>query len=101
MAALLKIRRDFGWLPTAVVLCVVLIAGSRLVYLSVQHHAIAARGAANTILAGYVGKIEPELQKLGNLAARQAAVGGAAVADTNTFTSLDSVPLASGTFWMT
>ena len=52
-------------------------------------------------LAGYVAKIEPELQKLGNLAARQAALAGKALADTNTFTSLDSVPLASGTFWMT
>ena len=101
MAALLKIRRDFGWLPTAVVLAVVLIAGSRLMYLSVQHHATATRTAASTILAGYVGKIEPELQKLGNLAARQAVVAGTAVADTNTFTSLDSVPLASSTFWMT
>jgi diguanylate cyclase (GGDEF)-like protein len=101
VAALLKRRRDFGWLPTVVVLAVVLIAGSRLMYLSVQHHATAARAAASTNLAGYVAKIEPELQRLGNLAARQSAVAGKALADTNTFTSLDSVPLASGTFWMT
>jgi hypothetical protein len=64
VAALLIRRRDFGWLPTVVVLAVVLIAGSRLMYLSVQHHATAARAAASTVLAGYVAKIEPELQKL-------------------------------------
>jgi hypothetical protein len=94
-------RRDFGWLPTVVVLAVVLIAGSRLMYLSVQHHATAARAAATIVLAGYAAKIEPELQRLGNQAARRAALAGKALADTNTFTSLDSVPVASGTFWMT
>ena len=47
MAALLKRKRDFGWLPTAIVLAVVLIAGSRLMYLSVQHHATAARAAVD------------------------------------------------------
>jgi diguanylate cyclase (GGDEF)-like protein len=101
VAALLKRRRDFGWLPTVVVLAVVLIAGSRLMYLSVQHHATAARATAGTVLSGYVAKIEPELQKLGGLAARQAALAGRALGNTNTFTSLDSVPLAGGTFWMT
>jgi diguanylate cyclase (GGDEF)-like protein len=101
VAALLKRRREFGWLPTVVVLAVVLIAGSRLMYLSVQHHATAARAAASTVLAAYVAKIEPELQKLGTLAARQSALAGKALADTNTFTSLDPVPLASSTFWMT
>ena len=101
MAALLKRRRDFGWIPTVVVLAVVLIAGSRLMYLSVQHHAAAARAAATSILAGYAGKIDPELQKLGVLAARQAAAAGKALANTNTFTSLDSMPLVSNTFWMT
>jgi len=101
VAALLKRRRDFGWIPTVVVLAVVLIAGSRLMYLSVQHHAAAARAAATSILAGYAGKIDPELQKLGVLAARQAAAAGKALANTNTFTSLDSMPLVSNTFWMT
>ena len=98
MAALVKIKRDLGWLPTAVVLAVVLIAGSRLMYLSVQHHAATARATATGIVGAYVGKIEPELQKLGNLASRQAAVAALALADTN---SLDSVPLAPNTLWMT
>lgn len=101
MAALLKRRRELGWLPTVVVLAVVLIAGSRLMYLSVQHHATAARAEANSILAGYVNKIDPQLQKLGVLASKQAALASKAVADTNTFTSLDSVPLVANTFWMT
>jgi diguanylate cyclase (GGDEF)-like protein len=101
VAALIKKKRDLGWLPTVVVLAVVLIAGSRLMYLSVQHHATAARATATTIVAGYVGKIEPDFQKLGSLAARQAAVAGKALSGTRTFTSLGSVPLANNTFWMT
>jgi diguanylate cyclase (GGDEF)-like protein len=100
VAALIK-KRDLGWLPTVVVLAVVLIAGSRLMYLSVQHHATAARAKAGTVVAGYVGKMEPEFQRLANLASRQAAAAGKALADTNTFTSLESVPLAGNTFWMT
>jgi len=84
-----------------VVLAVVLIAGSRLMYLSVQHHAAAARTEATSLLAGYAGKIDPELQKLGVLAAKQAAAAGKALANTNRFTSLDSVPLVPNTFWMT
>ncbi|HEV7447425.1 MAG TPA: bifunctional diguanylate cyclase/phosphodiesterase, partial [Steroidobacteraceae bacterium] len=100
MAALIK-KRDLGWVPTVVVLAVVLIAGSRLMYLSVQHHAAAARAAASTVAAGYVSKIEPDFQKLGNFASRQAAAAAKALADTSTFTSLESVPLARNTFWMT
>jgi diguanylate cyclase (GGDEF)-like protein len=94
-------KRDLGWLPTVVVLAVVLIAGSRLIYLSVQHHAAAAKVTASTIAGAYVRKIEPELQKLGNLASHQAALGSKALASTEGFTSLDSVRLVSNTFWMT
>jgi len=101
VAALLKRRRELGWIPTVVVLAVVLIAGSRLMYLSVQHHATAARAEANSILTGYVNRIDPQLQKLGVLATKQAALASKAVADTNTFTSLDSVPLVANTFWVT
>jgi len=101
VAALLKRRRELGWIPTLVVLAVVLIAGSRLMYLSVQHHATAARAEASKVLNGYVNKIDPALQRLGTLASKQAAAASKAVADTNTFTSLDSVPLVANTFWMT
>ena len=54
-----------------------------------------------TVLTGYVNKIDPALQRLGTLASKQAAAASKAVADTNTFTSLDSVPLVANTFWMT
>jgi diguanylate cyclase (GGDEF)-like protein len=94
-------KRDLGWLPTVVVLAVVLVAGSRLIYLSVQHHAAAAKVTASAIAAAYVRKIEPELQKLGNLASHQGALGSKALASTDGFTSLDSVRLVSNTFWMT
>jgi len=82
VAALIKKKRDLGWLPTVVVLAVVLIAGSRLMYLSVQHHATSARATATTIVAGYVSRIEPDFQKLGSLAGRQAAAAALAVHDT-------------------
>ena len=48
-----------------------------------------------------MNKIDPALQRLGTLASKQAAAASKAVADTNTFTSLDSVPLVANTFWMT
>lgn len=100
MAVSIK-KRDLGWVPTVVVLAVVLIAGSRLMYLSVQHHAAIARETASKVAAGYVAKIEPELQKLGSLAVKQAASGGKVLAQTNTLATLESVPLANNTFWMT
>jgi diguanylate cyclase (GGDEF)-like protein len=80
------------WLPTVLLLAVVLIGGSRLIYLSVQHHAAAARVTASTVADTYVKKIEPELQKLVNRARGQA---GSAAAR-----SLDSIPPVSDTFWM-
>ncbi len=97
MAAVLKRRRELGWLPTAVVLAVVLIAGSRLIYLSVQHHAAQARQAAAAIVAGYVGRIDPEIQKLGNLVTRQAFAASRRLLGDET---LESIPLAENTFWM-
>ena len=85
-------KGDFGWLPTVVVLTVVVLAGSRLIYLSVQHHAAVARQTAATVAASFAAKIEPQLQRLAELAARQA---GSAKTPPNT-----EEPLAQ-TFWMT
>jgi len=112
-------RRNLDWLPTVVVLAVVLIAGSRLMYLSVQHHAAAARDTATTVATSYARKIEPELQKLATLAGRQAAeaskalsgagtgAGAGAAAGTGAGTgtgagadTVESMPLAANTFWM-
>jgi len=94
-------KRELGWLPTVLVLAVVLVAGSRLMYLSVQHHAALARATAADISAGYVGKIEPELQKLGALAVRQAAIANKALMSSSTLAPLESVELPRNTFWMT
>ena len=66
-------RRDFGWLPTVMVLVIVLSAGSRLIYLSAQHRSAEARTAAAAIGARMVAKVEPKLREL---AARATAAGG-------------------------
>src|SRR5258708_32240891 len=82
---------NFAWLPTVVVLAAVLIAGSRLIDLSVRPHTAVARETAATVVNTSVRKIEPLLQKLADLAERQAA--GAA--------RVEWVPTAAKTFWMT
>jgi diguanylate cyclase (GGDEF)-like protein len=82
---------NFAWLPMVVVLAVVLIAGSRLIDLSVRHHAAVARETAATVANASARKIEPLLQKLADLAERRAASAAQA----------ESVPPAANTFWMT
>jgi diguanylate cyclase (GGDEF)-like protein len=91
--------RSFGFLPPAVVFVVVLAAGSRLIYLSVQHHAAAARVTAATVAAAYVKKIEPALQNLAALAAEQADLAAKAVQSTKD-SATGSEPPAANTFWM-
>src|ERR1700676_3239600 len=93
-------KRDFGWVPTVVVLGVVLIAGSRLIFLSVQHHAAIARETAATVAATFVRKIEPPLQRLADLAGRQAASAAQLLSSAGATGSLESVPPAANTFWM-
>jgi diguanylate cyclase (GGDEF)-like protein len=92
-------KRELGWLPTVVVLAVVLIAGSRLMYLSVQHHSELAKAKAADVAAGYVHKIEPELQRLANLAVAQAHSATQAMA-ADQGAALSRVPLKNNTFWM-
>ncbi len=94
-------QRSFGSLPTIVVFVVVLMSGSRLIYLSVQHHAAIARDKAATVAAAFVSKIEPPLQRLANLAGRQAATATEALSSTHPFSALGPVPPAKNTFWMT
>ncbi len=93
--------RSFGSLPTIVVFIVVLISGSRLIYLSVQHHVALARDKAATVAAGFVGKLEPPLQRLANLAGRQAATATEALSSIHPFSALGPVAPAKNTFWMT
>src|SRR5581483_9746262 len=80
-------------------LLVVLLAGSRLIYLSVQHHAAAARQSAAAIAANFVKRIEPRLSNLAYHAAHQAALANKVLSGPNA--SLQSTPLAPHTFWMT
>ncbi|MDP9007333.1 MAG: bifunctional diguanylate cyclase/phosphodiesterase [Pseudomonadota bacterium] len=84
-----------------VVLATVLIGGSRLIYLSVQHHAAVARESAAALAATFVSKIQPPLQKLADLAARQAASAAQSPSNASGSSSIESVPPASNTFWMT
>jgi diguanylate cyclase (GGDEF)-like protein len=91
-------------LPTAVVLVVVSLAGSRLIYLSVQHHAAAARATAATVAESFARKIEPRLQSLADLAVREAASGAPispSAPNKEASGALESPPPGAGTFWMT
>jgi len=88
------------WLPTVGLLIVVLIGGSRLIYLSVQHHAAAARVTASALADTYANKIGPEFQKLADLAASRAASAAASLENSDLSSSLDAIPSADNTFWM-
>ncbi len=66
-------RREMAWLPTIVVLAIVLVAGSRLIYLSAQHRAQVAREAATAVGAALAAKIEPRLRQLADRASASAA----------------------------
>ncbi len=93
--------RIIGALPTIVVLAVVLIAGSRLIYLSVYHHAALARERAATVSTDFVRKIEPPLQRLSDMAARQAASATRFLSSRDSLTSLETLTPAANIFWMT
>jgi diguanylate cyclase (GGDEF)-like protein len=86
-----------GALPTAVVLIVVVATGSRMIYLSVQHHAAVARVSAAGVAAGYTKKIEPALQRLAALA-RDEADGAATLAAERG--RLGTLEPPAGVFWM-
>jgi len=88
-------------MPTVVVLAVVLIAGSRMIALSVRHDAAVARGTAVTVADTSVRKIEPLLQKLTDLAERRAALAALVPSHRDTVASLESLPPAAKAFWMT
>ena len=74
-------QRSLGWLPTVTVLIVVVLAGSRLIYLSVQHHGAVARQTAAGLAASFAAKIEPQLQNLAAACGRQAAAAAQALAE--------------------
>jgi diguanylate cyclase (GGDEF)-like protein len=94
-------QRNFLWVPTVVVLAVVLIAGSRMIALSVRHDAAVARDKAVTVANTSVRKIEPLLQKLADLAERRATLAAQVPSRRDTLASLESLPPAAKTLWMT
>jgi diguanylate cyclase (GGDEF)-like protein len=94
-------RRSFLWVPTVVVLAVVLIAGSRMIALSVRHDGAVAREAAATLVSTTVTRMEPLLQKLADIAERRAALAAQVPSNRDTPAALESLPPAARTFWMT
>jgi diguanylate cyclase (GGDEF)-like protein len=56
--------RRADWIPAAIVLVVMLTAGSRLIVISVQQHAVEARASAETVVGRYGRAIESRLQDL-------------------------------------
>ncbi len=92
--------REVEWLPAVVVLVLVVIAGSRLIFLNVQRHAEAARVAAHALAGSYAAKIVPEFQRLVDVATALAAAAMRPGAGAPTVAALQSMPLAANTFWM-
>ena len=90
-------KRTLGWLPATVVLAVTLIAGARLITLSMQQHAERARVAAQAQAEHIATALEQQLQTVTDAARRQAervdTSGGAADALANT------APVQNG-FWV-
>ena len=93
-------RLNFGWSATVVVLAIVLIAGSRLIDLSVRQRAAEARRTAATVAIASAQRIEPLLQTLVDLADRRATAAAQAMSS-GAAASPASVPPAGNTFWMT
>jgi diguanylate cyclase (GGDEF)-like protein len=92
-AALFK--RTLGWLPATFVLAVVLIAGSRLIALSMEQHAERARQAAQVESTQVAGGIDRQLQAVADDASRQADHAMASDG------SLAALPPVRNGFWMT
>ena len=63
-------KRGSHWLPTVMVLTVVVLAGARLITLSVQERAEQMRGTAATLVLRYGSSIETQLQRLAAGASR-------------------------------
>jgi diguanylate cyclase (GGDEF)-like protein len=65
-------KRGSSWLPTVLVLAVVVLAGGRLITLSVQQRAEQKRESAVELVARYGRSIEQQLQRIADRARRDA-----------------------------
>ena len=72
-----------------------------MIALSVRHDAAVARETAATVANTSVKKIEPLLQRLADLAERRAALAAQVPSHRDALASLESLPPAAKTFWMT
>ncbi len=69
-------KRNAVWIPAAIVLSVVLIAGARLVELSMAHHAAQEREIAQTVVDRHGRAIEAQLQALADKARHPSGLPG-------------------------
>lgn len=94
-------RRYADWIPAAIVLGVILVAGSRLITLSLQQHAAQARESAQVVVTRYGGAIQSQLQALVVLAQRESARAARTLGDTSARRRLSTSVPARNTFWLT
>jgi len=72
-------RNLSAWLPTLLVLALILAAGSRLIVLSLQQHALQARTLAQESAAHFARTVEAQLRALTDQSAQQARHASAAL----------------------
>jgi diguanylate cyclase (GGDEF)-like protein len=94
------LNRNSGWLPAALVLVVVLVAGSRLIVLSVQQHAQSAQKVAWAQATSAARAIESQIQSLADVANREAERAAAANSAAHTPTALRSLNPLPNAFWI-
>lgn len=96
--ALLKLGPE--WAPTVIVLAVLLVAGTRLIALSVEQHAAQARASAQAIADRHGRAIEANLRSLAQLAQRQAARAVEGLGTKGARARLRSVAPGRDAFWI-
>jgi diguanylate cyclase (GGDEF)-like protein len=91
-------KRTSDWLPTVLVLVVVLLAGGRLIMLGLERNATEARTTARNALNRDRNAIESQLSGLASLATKEAARATRTI-ETGSAASLASIPPARNTLW--
>ncbi len=90
------LKRTGTWLPTVLVLLVVLLAGSRLVLLSLERHADDAREAARNLVVSQRAAVELQIRELTERAVESAREGTSNDAAQSEGQAVDSSPAAAG-----
>src|SRR5882672_788238 len=92
--------RYADWVPAAIVLGVVLVAGSRIITLSLQQHAAQAHDAAQAVVFRYGSAIDSQLQALVVRAQRESARAANTLPATSASAQRSSAVPARNTFWL-